>query len=326
MEIINPPGWDDNPKPMSFHGQGSTYFGIVVVNFIFTVITFGLYYPWAKARIRQYIWSETEFEDSRFVFHGTGAEMFKGFVIAYASLFIFYLLFFLMSTDGGSWLARWAFFCFLLIMFFWFMPFAIFSSWRYRLTRTSWRGIFFTFEGRYSEFFRVYLKYFIVTVFTLGLGYNWLKVAMQKELFSKTRIGDLKMNFHGNGADLFAINLLGYILLYPTLGLYVPKWIKERFKFTINHTSLSDETKRRALNTNLTFGHTFQILITNFILLIITLGLAYPFTKMRYLRMLIDSVDLPGEMDYDDLKQGELRDTEATGDQLLDILDLDIDF
>ena len=326
MEIVNPPGWDEQPKPMFFSGQGATFFGIIVVNFIFTVITFGLYYPWAKARIRQYIWSETEFEDSRFVFHGTGKEMFKGFVIAYAALIIFYVLFFLMTSDGASWLSGWALFGFMVIMFFWFIPFAIFSSWRYRLTRTSWRGIYFIFEGRYSDFFRVYLKHFIITVFTFGIGYAWLKVALQKELISNTSFGNLKMDFHGSGGDFFAINLLGYILIYPTLGLYVPKWIKERFKFTINHTSLQDENKRRALETNLTYGRTLEVLFTNLILLIITLGLAFPYTYMRYLRMLIDSVDLPGAFDYEDIQQGERRDVEATGDQLLDILDLDIDF
>ncbi len=76
----------------NFFGEGSKFFGIVVINFLLTLITLGLYYPWAKARTRQYLWSETEFEGSPFTFHGTGREMFRGFIIAYGILVAMVLL------------------------------------------------------------------------------------------------------------------------------------------------------------------------------------------------------------------------------------------
>jgi len=80
---VSPPLLDQPKEKISFFGKGATYFGIVAINLILTVVTVGLYYPWAKATYRKYIWNETEFKGSRFVFNGTGKEMFKGFLIAY---------------------------------------------------------------------------------------------------------------------------------------------------------------------------------------------------------------------------------------------------
>jgi uncharacterized membrane protein YjgN (DUF898 family) len=74
-----------------FTGNGGKFFGIWAVNIILTIITLGLYYPWAKIAIRKYIWNETSLKNDRFVFHGKGIEIFKGFLIIYASLVLYFL-------------------------------------------------------------------------------------------------------------------------------------------------------------------------------------------------------------------------------------------
>jgi Predicted membrane protein len=194
------------------------------------------------------------------------------------------------------------------------------------MSRTSWRGIFFSFNGRYSSFFRIYLGYFFLTLFTIGLGYPWLKVALQKKLFSHTSLGNMQMRFTGDGGTLFGINLLGYFLSYLTLGIYAPKWIKERLKFTVENTHLMDDYHSGSLTCHLRYGQAFEILFSNLLLLIFTVGLAYPFTHMRYLKMIFSNIELPAELNYDNIQQVAASRAEATGDQLFDILDLDIDF
>ena len=146
-----------NNHNLTFHGKGSTYFGIVAINFILTALTLGLYYPWAKAKYRNYLWNETEFQNSRFVFHGTGREMFKGFLIAYVVFVIFYVLYFMIFSNpnlAGP-LAVIGFITFMIFVVFLFTPFAIFSSWRYRVSRTSWRGIYFSFSASFSEYYKL---------------------------------------------------------------------------------------------------------------------------------------------------------------------------
>src|SRR5688572_32680873 len=78
------------PQTFAFKGKGSELFGIQLPNWVLTVITFGIYYPWAKAEKLKYLYQKTELAGSRFKFHGTGKEMFKGFLKAFAVMAVIY--------------------------------------------------------------------------------------------------------------------------------------------------------------------------------------------------------------------------------------------
>nr|WP_290933665.1 DUF898 family protein [Haliscomenobacter sp.] len=90
MEIL-----DDQNRQLSFWGEGSKLFGIFIVNMLLTLLTLGLYYPWARAATLKYLYQETEFEGSRFTFHGTGKEMFVGFIKAVGIILALYLVLFI---------------------------------------------------------------------------------------------------------------------------------------------------------------------------------------------------------------------------------------
>ena len=62
----------------TFHGTGGTLFGIHIVNTLLTIVTLGVYYFWAKTRLRRYLFSQTEIEGDRFAYHGTGRELLLG--------------------------------------------------------------------------------------------------------------------------------------------------------------------------------------------------------------------------------------------------------
>src|SRR5260370_12089073 len=65
-----------------FHGNGGALFGIHVVNVLLTIVTFGIYYFWAKTRIRAYLSGQTEIEGDRFAYHGTARELLLGTIKA----------------------------------------------------------------------------------------------------------------------------------------------------------------------------------------------------------------------------------------------------
>ncbi len=307
---------------LSFHGQGSTYFGIVALNVVLTLVTVGLYYPWAKAAYRKYLWNETEFKDSRFVFNGTGKEMFKGFVIAYFIFIGFYASLSLMALWTYAWIFIILFYILLIIL----IPFAIYGTWRYRITRTSWRGIFFTFDGNFKEFLKIFVPQLLLTLITFGIYASWMRVKLMKYLFSHTRIGKIRMDFHGDGASFFGINFVGILLSYITLFLYSPVWIKDRVNFTINHTSLNDGEQQRYLRSSLKSGEAWKTLMLNFVMLVFTLGLAFPWTLMRTFRMYFRNTWVPDEFDFDNLEQSEGDFRGATGDEMGDIIDIDFGF
>lgn len=307
---------------LNFFGNGSTYFGIVILNLLLTLITLGIYYPWAKAAYRKYIWNEVEMKGSRFAFHGTGREMLIGFLIAYALILGFY---------GVSYLAEtydWAGYLILVfyLLFLMFLPLAIYGSWRYRMTRTSWRGVFFQFDGNFREFVKLYIPAILLTIVTFGIYGAWMRVKLMKYLFSHTKLGDLRMDFKGDGGDLFGINIAGGILTAITFYLYLPIWIKERFKFTINNTTISDGVTEKRLNSTLENGEAWGTMFTNTLLLVVTLGLAFPWTFIRTMRMFFNNVEVPNDFDFDNLEQTEQVQSGAVGDQITDIFDLDFGF
>ena len=53
---------------LDFHGKGGDFFGIIIVNWLLTTLTLGLYYPWAKAKQLQFLYGETSLNNDRFCF------------------------------------------------------------------------------------------------------------------------------------------------------------------------------------------------------------------------------------------------------------------
>ncbi|MBX2815980.1 MAG: DUF898 domain-containing protein [Saprospiraceae bacterium] len=301
----------------NFYGKGSKFFGIAIVNFLLTYITLGLYYPWAKCAIRKYLWGETEFDDSAFTFHGTGKEMFRGFIIAYGILLLCIACFFINPI-----VAIGVFLIAILIL----PALAIFGAWRYRVTRTSWRGIYFTFDGDFREFLNMYVPQMLLTIVTFGIYGAWMRVKLQRYLFEHTQFGQLRLGFTGQGSDLFVINLVGFFLMYPTLFLYVPIFMKKRFNFTIDHTYLDDGETKAYLDSILDNGTAFKVLFTNGLLVLFTAGLGFPWALMRTMRMYFEHVIMPEEFDYNALEQQPGYRGGAVGDEMADILDVGLDF
>ncbi|MDR3413802.1 MAG: YjgN family protein [Formivibrio sp.] len=75
-----------------FHGQGGEYFRIWIVNLALSIITLSIYSAWAKVRMLRYFYGNTELAQSRFDFHGRPTAILIGrlvmltFVVAYVSL------------------------------------------------------------------------------------------------------------------------------------------------------------------------------------------------------------------------------------------------
>src|SRR5262247_2823684 len=74
VEAEPPAGEPEASWRPAFLGSGGTLLGIHVVNVLLTLSTLGVYYFWAKTRVRRYLFSESEFAADRFAYHGTGRE------------------------------------------------------------------------------------------------------------------------------------------------------------------------------------------------------------------------------------------------------------
>lgn len=125
----------------NFHGVGGTLFGIQIVNLFLSIVTLGIFSFWGRVRVRQYLMSQTEFAGDRFAYHGTGKELLIGWIKAAVFLGIPFLMLVLLSAGVLAYIIVAA-----------FMPIAVVSARRYRLSRSSWRSIRFSFRGRVWAF------------------------------------------------------------------------------------------------------------------------------------------------------------------------------
>jgi uncharacterized membrane protein YjgN (DUF898 family) len=73
---------EPNRRRFSFHGSGGSLFGIQIVNLFLTLVTLGIYSFWGRVKVRKYMMSQSDFEDDRFAYHGTGKESLLGWLKA----------------------------------------------------------------------------------------------------------------------------------------------------------------------------------------------------------------------------------------------------
>src|SRR3990167_1760278 len=101
------------------------------------------------------------------------------------------------------------------------MPLAIHGSYRYRMSRTSWRGIRFGYRGNRNELIKNFFTWIFYTIITLGIYGSWLAMNLRNYLLSNVKLGNIKFKYEGNGGDYFVLNLKGYFLTIITLGIYM---------------------------------------------------------------------------------------------------------
>lgn len=310
---------DKKDYKLNFQGKGTDFFGIIVVNWILTMLTLGLYYPWAKAKVLQYIYGATELNNDRFTFHGTGKEMFKGFIKAVLIFIVLYAVLFLFMRMGMPIVGVFVFYVLLLSI----IPLAIHGSYRYRMSRTSWRGIRFGYRGDRNKFIKLFFKNMFLTIITLGIYGAWATVNIRTYVLSHIRMGSIKFKYRADGGDFFLLNLKGYFLSLITLGIYSFWWQKELFEFYVNNLSLEKDEQRIKLKSTASGGDFFALIVVNFLILIFTLGLGYAWVVVRTFNFIAQNIQLEGNIDLDLIAQTEEEFKDATGEDINDMLDID---
>ena len=308
-------------RQLSFHGSGGSLFGIHLVNTFLTIISLGIYYFWAKVKVRKYLLSESEFEGDRFAYHGTGQELLIGFlkILVFFALPLFFLGIlrgFLVRMPGLSAVIGLVTYIAVLIL----IPYAIVGARRYRLSRTSWREIRFSFRGGVRDFIRLFLTGGLLSSITLGLYYPFFETRRHGFMISHSYFGNQRFDFDGKGRDLFGSFLLAIFLSIPTLGLIWFWYQAKKQRYYWGHTSFATARFRSTVNGT----RLFLLNAGNLVLLIITLGLAFPWVMVRNARFAFRYLFLQGPLDLSGIQQ-EAQVTTATGEALAGFLDAGLD-
>ncbi|MGH8764352.1 MAG: DUF898 family protein, partial [Burkholderiales bacterium] len=159
------------PISLQFKGSAGEYFRIWIVNLSLSVITLGLYSPWAKVRRKRYFYGSTLLQGSAFDYLGNPVAILKGRLLVLAGLAIYGVL-----KELNAFAAMAAFLAVAITL-----PWIIQRALQFNARNSAYRSLRFGFHGRKAEVFGVLVAGSLLLMATLGFGYPlylWMKRRM----------------------------------------------------------------------------------------------------------------------------------------------------
>ena len=346
-----------------FWGRGQTLFGIFIVNTLYTLLTLGAYAFWGRVRIRKFLSSQTSLGKIRFSYHGTAQELINGWTKA---LLVFGIPYGFLSLIPILWaqIPSWIPNALATIMIFGFIPVAVVGSQRYRLSRTAFGAIRFSFRGRVKAYMSIWFTGTFLTFLTAGIYYPFFENARREFLVSHSYLGNRHFSYNGTGTALLKIygqawGLVACVFLANALivlqlagisfGPEFPSqlldwlihqpWIGAGILINVMTLMLTwfylQISKQRYFWNHSTFGNApfqftastwnlIELRLTNFLMLVLTFGLAWSWVQIRNLQFLYYHLGIQGPLDIHQIEQ-EALDASPTGEELAGYFDAGFD-
>jgi uncharacterized membrane protein YjgN (DUF898 family) len=184
---------------LQFVGKGFELFKIQIVNLILSLLTLGLYFPWARAKTLQYVYSQTLFEEQPFVFTGIGKQMFKGFIKAMLFFVIAFAAVIVLKYFEYEALGLLIFYAIILAI----IPLALHGTYRYRMAKTLWSGIRFGYDDSRKELAKLFYLNVFFTICTFGVYGAWLTVNLRRYIIDHIKFGDARFFIEVKALNIF---------------------------------------------------------------------------------------------------------------------------
>ena len=331
-----------------FRGSGGEFFRIWIVNIALSLITLGIYSAWAKVRTRRYFYGNIYVAGHSFDYHASPVRILIGRIIALvlfgaynlAVRFSPYALIPALIALGAA------------------IPWLIVSSRRFNARNTSYRNVRFNFSGTYGGAFKAYVAWALAGVVTLGGLIPLAHRARDYYFINNHSFGGkrfatefprwsiYKVYLKAFGMLFLAGLLVGFVLgldslqtaaqVLPARGgriviaalIFGAAWmggisyIRARvLNLAVSHTTLDD---RHALISVLSAWRMIWIGISNFVLVLVTIGLFYPWARVRVARYMADHMSLLAASDLDEFTSETFATQGAIGEEIAGFFDYDI--
>lgn len=303
----------------SCDAEGLTLLGLYLKTLLLSIVTLGVYSFWGRTEIRQYLYGSTFAGDDRFAWHGTGKELLVGWLKAMAFICTFYLLYFGLSVADKKYGPMIGLIFFYLILFA-ITPYIVVAALRYRLSRTSLRGIHFVCSADAREFAKLYYKGLGLTLLTLGFYSPWFGNNIRGYLTSHISYGDQPFAYDGNGKDLFGAYVLFIFLLIPTLYLSAFWFAAKQERYGTDHTTW----RSARLHSTLRGRSLLWLFVSNLALIVFTIGLGAPWARLRSIRLYCGATTVEGFIGFEDVQQRTMA-AGATGETVGALLEVESD-
>ncbi len=328
----------------SFTGTTAEYFKIWFVNIALTILTFGIYGPWAKVRRERYLLNHTFLGSVSFDYTADPIKILKGRIIMFVAFAIFSLI------QNFIPIAAW-------LIFILFIPHVINRALKFRAHYTTYRNISFRFSGTPLQTFLKSILIPFLAAIPLGLLYPWGKKIERSYFLENLSYGGIKFKLNAPGGSFYMAYLIPtlgiiFISLLTSLGIFLVMYLMQGQVTQVQATALGTfififliialPTLVRSYIAVATWnGATFNgftvnlsvrsselcyLLMTNILITVITLGLGHPFCIIRARNYFVDRISLVGTTSLEHFQAEREEAIRALGDQAAEIFDVDADF
>ena len=323
--------------PLEFRGDGTEYFKIWIVNIFLTLITLGIYSAWATVRNNRYFYGNTFVDGTSFSYLAKPLQILKGRIIAVVVFALFVGLAGAFPVAGAV----------LYLVLGFAAPYIYNQSLAFKMRNTSYKNIQFRFNGDYGEAFGVLVIWPFLGLISLGLFYPFVLLKMHQYRMNQTAYGTTQFVFSAQVKSYYKIFGVGVgillgILVLAMLVLNGPglmssngaavlagfvAYVFVATYFTVAFTNLvfiSTTLKEHGFNATLTLKGYAKVVLTNMLLIVITLGLYLPAAKVRMMKYMMSCIELHERGSLDDFIAAEKESVSALGEQLGDVFDFSV--
>jgi uncharacterized membrane protein YjgN (DUF898 family) len=333
--------------PFEFHGKTGEFFKIWIVNIMLSIVTLGIYSAWAKVRTKRYFYSNTLLLETSFDYLAEPIKILKGRLLAFG-LILLYSLSPMVSPELEV---------ALIIAFIPLLPWVIIKALKFNLFYSAYRNIRFHFHGEYLRALWVFIGMPVMVAFTAGLAYPYFARERKQFVIGNSAYGSsqfamnastgqfysvymrtsgviililllaagmfyalqLLLSFNADSVSMIIPAILA-LLFYPLLMVAYGYLYTTLSNLVINHTEL----QQCQFESNLETGKMCWLYFSNTVAIIFSLGLLIPWAMIRTARYRISCLSLIITGSPDDFLAAEAEKASAIGEELGDLLDIDI--
>jgi uncharacterized membrane protein YjgN (DUF898 family) len=342
---------------VEFTGSGQEYFKIWIVNLLLTIVTLGIYSPWAKVRKNKYFYRNTRIAGSSFDYHGNPVSILKGRILAVL----------IVAALHFSQQLSYALYIVVIVLVAIILPWMIARAFAFKLYNTSWRGIRMRFHGSITEAYTIALLYGALTVVSLWLCFPLLYRQIRLYFMNNAAFGTTKAELDVPIGSVYSVFIkTGLISLVVAVVMTVIGALFFHFVETFSFQAGSRPSKTmifflalmafamflfyrvivqsffRTRMANLMWNHSrlgvlgfesFQrardlasIIASNALLTVITLGFYWPWAKIQLVKYYADTLVVHAPEGFSNFSADVGSGVAAAGDEVTEALDVDFSF
>jgi len=332
-----------------FRGTGGEFFRIWILNLALTLLTFGIYSAWAKVRTRRYLYGNTYIAGHALDYDPSPWRILIGRLIALA----FFLAYSISVSIWPQFLAGWY------LAFIAFIPWLINSSLRFNARNTSYRNIRFDFTGDYVGALVNYVVWPIVGWSTLTILLPRARKARDYYFVNKHAYGGRPFETAFSTLSIYLIYIGGFLLFialmaatigggfwllgamvkakdfmkgpYVMAAILVPYVLSLTvwstfldimvFNISLNHAKFDG---RHELRSRVSPWVMSWIVASNLVLILLSVGLLYPWARVRQTRYETTRLSLLAASDLDEYTSELSAARSAIGEEVAGFFDLGI--